>query len=123
MIELDCANPFHNPSEESQAMAQIIIQYKLKPTVSAEEYENWTLNRDYPTMRGLKRVQRFVNYRVERNLLSDAKPSVNYIEFFEIPDLQGFISDDMAGLTVQTIMGEFLQYVENPEFLVATEVA
>ena len=29
----------------------------------------------------------------------------------------------MAGLTVQTIMGEFLQYVENPEFLVATEVA
>lgn len=103
-------------------MAQIIIKYKLKADVTPEQYEQWTLNRDYPTMRGLARVKRFTNHRIVRNLLSDAPPSVQYVEFFDIPDLDGFLSEDMAGSVVQTIMGEFMQYVDNPEFLVAEEV-
>jgi hypothetical protein len=104
-------------------MAQIIIKYKLKAGVTRQQYENWTSTTDYPTMRGLQRVSRFVNYRIERNMMSDAAPSVDYIEFFDVPDLTGFMGEDMAGAVVQAVMGEFMQFVENPEFLIAEEVA
>ena len=103
-------------------MAQIIIKYKLKAGVTPAQYEQWTVNRDYPAMRGLERVKRFTNHRVVRNLLSEAAPSVDYVEFFEIPDLAGFLAEDMGSSVVQTIMGEFMQYVENPEFLIAEAV-
>ena len=105
-------------------MPQLIIKYKLKAGVTREQYENWTRNTDYPSMRGLVRVARFVNYRTVSNLLvADAAPSVDYVEFFDVPDLNGFITEDMPGAVVQKVMGEFMQFVENPEFLVAEELA
>jgi hypothetical protein len=33
------------------------------------------------------------------------------------------MGEDMAGAVVQAVMGEFMQFVENPEFLIAEEVA
>ena len=103
-------------------MPQIIIQYKLKAGVSREVYENWTRTTDYPAMRGLQRVARFTNHRTVKNLMSDAAPSVDYVEFFDIPDLAGFLGEDMGGDVVQKVMGEFMQFVDNPEFLIAEEV-
>ena len=74
-------------------------------------------------MRGLARVASFTTYRVERNLLdADAAPSVQYVEVFDVPDLDGFTAEDMPGETVQRIMGEFFECAEAPEFLVATAV-
>jgi hypothetical protein len=104
-------------------MATIIILYTLKEGVTQEQYENWTRSTDYPAMRGLTRVKSFVNHRVVKPLFGEAKPSVNYVEFFDIPDLAGFLQEDMGGSVVQKIMGEFMQYVEKPEFLVAEAVA
>ena len=103
-------------------MAQIIIKYKLKAGVTREQYENWTRTTDYPTMRGLTRVARFVNYRTVRNLVSDAAPTVDYVEFFDIADMDGFLGEDMGSSTVQAVMGEFMQFVDAPEFLIAEEV-
>ncbi len=103
-------------------MSKIIILYTLKPGTTAEQYENWTRSTDYPTMRGLKRVQSFINCRAVKQLMSDEKPSIDYIEIFEILDLAGFMAEDLGGAVVQRIMGEFLQYVENPEFIIAEEV-
>jgi hypothetical protein len=103
-------------------MSQIIIMYKLKPGVSREQYENWTRTTDYPAMRGLKRVNSFINYRTVRNLLDGSQPSVDYVEVFDLSDLDGFVSQDMAGPLVQNIMGEFMQFVDAPEFMVAEAV-
>jgi hypothetical protein len=103
-------------------MSKIIIVYKLKPTTSQEQYESWTRGTDYPLMRGLSRVASFTNYRTVKNLLSDARPSVDYVEIFDISDLPGFIAEDMGGSVVQKVMGEFMEYVENPEFIIAEEV-
>ncbi len=103
-------------------MSQIIIMYKLKPGVSREQYETWTRTTDYPTMRGLKRVAAFTNYRTVRNLLDGSQPSVDYVEVFDLSDLDGFVSQDMAGSLVQKIMGEFMQFVDTPEFMVAEAV-
>jgi REDY-like protein HapK len=103
-------------------MSKIMILYRLKADVTREQYESWTRNTDYPTMRGLQRVESFVNHRAIRHLLDEEKPSVDYIEVFDVPDLAGFLSEDLGGSVVQQIMGEFMQYVENPEFIVLEEV-
>lgn len=103
-------------------MPNIIILYNLKPSVTREQYETWTRTRDYPAMRGLSRVQSFVNYRIEKPLMGEFTPSAQYVEIFEIADLDGFVQEDMAGGVVQGVMGEFMQYVENPQFLIADAV-
>ena len=103
-------------------MATIIILYTLKEGVTPEQYENWTRTTDYPAMRGLTRVQSYINYKALKPLFGESKPSVNYVEVFEIPDIEGFLQEDMGGSVVQQIMGEFMQYVENPEFLLTEAV-
>lgn len=103
-------------------MSQLIITYKLKPGVTREQYETWTRTKDYPAMRGLKHIAAFNNYRATSNLLTGAQPSVDYVEIFDIPDLAGFTVEDMPGAIVQGIMGEFMQFVDNPEFIVAEAV-
>ena len=88
-------------------MSKIIILYTLKEGVTRETYESWTRSTDYPVMRGLARVSSYVNHRVVKPLMGDAKPSVDYVEVFDIPDLAGFLGEDMGGAVVQKIMGEF----------------
>jgi hypothetical protein len=73
-------------------------------------------------MRGLSRVSSYVNHRAERLLMGEGAPSMDYIEVFDIPDLDGFVAQDMPGGVVQAIMGEFMGLVDNPQFVVASEV-
>jgi hypothetical protein len=103
-------------------MSKIIHTYKLKSGVNREQFENWQKEFDYPNMRGLKRVSNFINHRVIRTLMGEQPPSTDYVEVFEISDLEGFIQEDMAGSIVQSLMGQFIGYVENPEFLIVEEV-
>lgn len=103
-------------------MATLFLTYKLKAGVTPEDYENWIRNTDYPAMRGLRRVASYVNYRATGLLMGEGKPSADYIEVFDIPDLAGFTSEDMPGGVVQAVMGAFMGYVENPEFIVAEAV-
>jgi hypothetical protein len=44
------------------------------------------------------------------------------VEFFDIADMDGFLGEDMGSSTVQAVMGEFMQFVDAPEFLIAEEV-
>jgi REDY-like protein HapK len=103
-------------------MSKIILTYKLKAGVNHEQFETWQREFDYPNMRGLKRVSSFVNHRVIRPLMGEQPPSIDYVEVFEISDLEGFTQEDMAGSIVQSVMGQFMGYVENPEFLIVEEV-
>ncbi len=103
-------------------MSKIIILYRLKPNVSPETFEAWTRGTDYPTMRGLSRVSSFVTHRAERLLMGDSKPSADYIEVFDVPDLDGFMAEDLGGSVVQRIMGEFMEHVDAPEFIIAEDV-
>ena len=103
-------------------MSKIILTYKPKPEVTREQFETWQREFYCPTVRGLNRVSSFVNHRVIKPLMGDQPPSVDFIEVFEISDLEGFIQEDMAGSFVQSVMGQFVGYVENPEFLIVEEV-
>jgi len=103
-------------------MAKLFLQYTLKPGVAKETYEAWTRATDYPQMRGLKRVSSFTVNRVRGLLMGEGAVGIDYIEVFDIPDLDGFIAEDMGGAVVQSVMQQFMGYVENPRFIIADEV-
>ncbi len=103
-------------------MVQLVLKYKLKTGVTKPDFENWVKTTDYPKMRSLERVKSFRTFRAEKLLIGDGSPSVEYIELFEIPDLEGFTVEDMPGDLVQSVMGEFMWLVEAPEFIIVSEV-
>ncbi|APG63088.1 REDY-like protein HapK [Sphingorhabdus lutea] len=103
-------------------MQYLMIRYKLKNGVKHSEFENWVRTSDYPQMRGLSRVSSFNTYRTDALLMGEGVPSQDYFEIFAINDLTGFTSEDMPGDIVQSVMGEFMNWVDNPEFTIANLV-
>lgn len=103
-------------------MSYLLLRYNLKDGVSAEEFEKWVKEVDQPTMRGVSRVASFDTWKVTGLLIGEGAPQQSYFEIFEITDLAGFGSEDMAGEVVQGIMGAFMGYVENPEFSIAEKL-
>ncbi len=100
----------------------LFIMYSLKEGVTPEQFEDWVRTTDQPSMRGLARVQSFRTYRAERLLMGEGNPGVAYIEAFAIPDLEGFVAEDMGSETVQSVMGGFMGLVDAPQFIVVSEV-
>ena len=103
-------------------MTTLFLLYTLKPETTAAAYEDWVRNRDYPAMRGLKRVSSFVTHRTTGLLMGEGRPSADYIEVFEIDDFAGFTAEDLPGALVQGVMGEFMGKVQGAEFVVAEPV-
>lgn len=103
-------------------MAQLVLLYTLKEGVSQADFENWIRTVDYPSMRGLSRVKSFTTFRAEKLLMGEGAPSVQYVELFDIPDLDGFVSEDMPGGTVQSVMGQFMGFADAPQFIICSEV-
>ena len=94
----------------------------LKPGVTREAFEAWVRTYDYPNIRGIRRVAAFTNHRVERLLIGEGAPSADYVEVFDIPDLDGFVAEDLGGDHLQTVMGQFMAWADNPQFLVVSPV-
>ncbi len=63
---------------------------------------------DYPAMRRL--------------LMGEGAVGIDYIEVFDIPDLDSFIAENMGGAVVQSVMQQFMGRVHNPRFIIADEV-
>jgi hypothetical protein len=103
-------------------MPKVIITYRLKPGVTKDAFETWVREKDQPTMRSIQRVQAFNTYRIEGPLFPGGPATPQYIELFDIPDLEGFGSQDVPGPVVQGIMAEFDSQVADVEYLVATDV-
>jgi REDY-like protein HapK len=103
-------------------MGAIILKYRLKSGVTQADFEQWVRTVDQPAMRGLTRVQAFNTYRVTGLLMGEGAPSVEYVEVFEIDDIAGFTGQDMAGETVQSVMGQFMGFADAPEFLLAERI-
>jgi REDY-like protein HapK len=103
-------------------MSYLLLRYTLKDGVDPTDFERWIRETDQPAMRGLSRVKAFDTFRATGLLMGEGAPSQSYFEIFEIDDLAGFTAEDMPGAVVQAIMGEFMGFVENPEFAVAEKI-
>lgn len=100
----------------------LFVMYTLKEGVTPEQFEQWVRETDQPAMRSLARVQDFRTYRAERLLMGEGTPGVAYIEAFAIPDLEGFIAEDLGGETVQQVTAGFMGLAEAPQFIIVSEV-
>lgn len=103
-------------------MAKILIHYKLKPGVTPEDFETWVHTTDYPAMRGIGRVSSYSNHRARALLMGEGEPAMDYVEIFDIPDLDGFTTEDMPGPVVQSIMGDFMGFADDPVFIILDEL-
>ena len=103
-------------------MSYLLIRYRLKDGVSPEAFESWVRDTDQPTMRSLRRVTGFDTFKATGLLMGEGAPSQAYFEIFEIDDLDGFTGEDMPGETVQAIMGQFMGFVDAPEFVIAEKL-
>lgn len=103
-------------------MANVMITYRLRAGVARDAFEAWVRDYDYPSIRGVRRIAAFTNHRVERLLIGEGSPTVDYVEVFDVDDLDGFIAEDLPGPVIQTVMGEFMPWVEEPQFLVVSPV-
>src|ERR1700741_277174 len=103
-------------------MSAVIISYRLNPGVTPADFEHWVRTVDQPTPRGMARVKAFDTFRIERLLIGEGEPSAHYVELFHIPDLAGFMGEDMAGETMQAIMVQFGGFAAAPEFMVAEKL-
>lgn len=103
-------------------MSAVIISYRLKDGVTPADFERWVRTVDQPTLRGFERVKAFDTFRIERPLMGDGEPSVHYVELFHIPDLDGFMTEDMPGETMRVILAQFAGFADAPEFLVAEKL-
>jgi hypothetical protein len=103
-------------------MAYLLLRYNLKAGVSAHDFEKWVHETDQPAMRSLSRVKAFDTFRATGLLMGEGAPSQAYFEIFEIDDLAGFTSEDMADELVQGIMGQFMDFADSPEFVIAEKI-
>jgi len=104
-------------------VAHILILYKLKPGVAREDFEHWLKASNAPALRGVKRLEDFTVYRVEKRVMEAGEPSVDYVELFDIPDMAGFVSEDLPSPAVRKNMEEFRGFARNPEYLLATALS
>jgi hypothetical protein len=103
-------------------VAHILILYKLKPGVAREDFEHWLKTSSAPTLRGITRLKDFTVYRVEKRLMEAVAPSVDYAELFDIPDIAGFVSQDIPSPALRKDMEEFRGFAQSPEYLLASPV-
>ena len=47
---------------------------------------------------------------------------MDYVEVFDIPDLDGFTAEDLGSDHLQAVMGEFMARVDDPQFLVVSPI-
>jgi len=103
-------------------VAHILILYKLKPGITPKDFEHWLRTRSAPTLRKIRRLKDFTVYRIEKRVMDSGEPSIGYAELFDIPDIEGFVREDIPGPVLRKDMEEFLGFAEKPEYLLATSL-
>jgi|SRR5579863_4763653 hypothetical protein len=103
-------------------MAHIFVLYSLKAGVSREDFEYWLKTSNSTALRSIKRLKEFTVFRVEKRVMAQEQASVDYIDLFEIPDISGFINEDLRGDISRKDMEEFGGFADKPEYLLATAV-
>jgi hypothetical protein len=104
-------------------VAHVLILYKLKPDVTREDFEEWLRINNSAALHGIKRLKDFAVYRVEKRVMPPGDHSVDYFDLYDIPDIAGFVSEDIPSTAVRKDMEEFQGFAQNPEYLLATQVS
>jgi hypothetical protein len=103
-------------------VAHIFVLYRLKPDVTRDDFEAWLKANNSMALRSIRRLETFTVFRVEKRVMTQEPSSVDYIDLFDIPDIAGFINEDLVGSVSRKNMEEFSGFADRPEYLLATAV-
>jgi hypothetical protein len=67
-------------------------------------------------------LKEFTVYRVEKRVMAEDQPTVDYVELFDIPDIAGFTSEALPSPALRKDMAEFRGFAQSPEYLIANPV-
>ena len=62
---------------------KLFVFYRLNDGVTVEEYREWSLKRDQPTLKGCEGI---ADYRVFKVEDSDGKTNYGVVEYVDVPD-------------------------------------
>lgn len=101
-------------------MAVVFFLNKLRPTASAEAYERWVQEVDYPTARALNTIKSYVVARTATTL--DGQPSpYDYIERVEITGLDAY-RDELNNPAMADFSKQWSSFVGESVAVVGDEI-
>jgi len=103
-------------------MSALIVLFNLKEGVSPTAYEDWALNTDVPTVKGLASVDDFKVYQLDALMGGGGDPPFQYVEVIEINDMEG-LGRDVGTDQMKKVAAEFQQFADNPIFIVSHQIA
>ncbi len=99
----------------------LIVLFNLRKDADPSAYEDWSRDKDIPTVRGLGSIAGFDVYRALGQLGSDDPPPYQYVEMIEVGDDDAF-GVDIATNTMTKIAAEFQAFADNPQFVILRDI-
>lgn len=101
-------------------MAHVVVLFNLKEGVDDAAYQQWARECDIPTVNGLASVNSFRIYAAS-GLLGGGESPFSYVEIIDVADLDGLMVD-ISSDVMKTIAAEFVQFADNPLFIMTKEL-
>ena len=93
-------------------MAQrVFFLNTLHNGVTADEYESWVRQVDYPLARGLAEINSYIVTRVDGHLGSNDPKPFQYLEVIEVTDVDEYRAMMKSSAEFKGLMAEFSKYV------------
>ncbi|MFK8051453.1 MAG: REDY-like protein HapK [Woeseiaceae bacterium] len=102
-------------------MTTIVVLFNLKTDADSEAYEQWAIQSDLKTVRGLSAIDRFDVLRTNGILGQESAPPYQYIEILEVNDMSTF-GTEVATETMRGIAAQFREFADSPMFITCQSI-
>ena len=72
---------------------RVFFLNKLREGVSAEDYEQWVRDVDYPFARGIPSIKSYIVTRLDASLEGDERPPYDFAEVVEVTGIEAYKAD------------------------------
>jgi hypothetical protein len=103
-------------------MTTVYWLVKLRPGVSAEDYQHFVQTVDYPEIRNIASIRSYQSNRVVRTMPEAHAPPFDFIDVVEVVDLEGYLRDLKDHPAVERVHSRSPNLVEVVDCLVTEEV-
>ena len=95
---------------------------RLKPGVTAEEYESFVRRMDYPAVKRIASIRSYRSNRVVGRLPAEGSPPYDFIDVTEVEDLEAYLRDLQSHPAVLEVHSQSPALVEVVHCVVAEPV-
>lgn len=99
----------------------MLVMFKLKDNVKAEDYERWAKDVNAPASRSLSSVDDWRLHRVDGLVGSSEKPPFDYVEMVQFNDLEKLF-EDVSSEKMQKVAAELDTYTHGRVMLLSENI-